>query len=133
MDSSGPVWVRLAQAGGGELVDVLTLPGNDGTRAISEIGVPWATGISVDEIPQGQVGSRIELLHLANVVKAQISVRLENGTRETVTATDIDIRAGHVDTPQLADPGAIESIMALYLDETGRVIAATGSIDPASE
>ena len=126
-DASGPVWVRLNQRGVVEFVDVLTAPTSDGKRVIIEIGAPWARGVSVESIAPGQDGSRIELIRVAGATEAELSIVLDSGGMEPITATVLDIQTGRIDVATILDPAAIRSILILYRDDRGRVIAATGA------
>jgi len=134
-DATGPVWVRLVQPGVVELVDVLTVPDTDGNRVIIELGPPWALGMSVESIAPGEEGSRIGLIRVAGATEAQLNLLLDSGGTEPITATNLDIQAGRIDVATIADPATIRSVLVLYRDDRGQVIAATGATfdDDASE
>jgi len=110
-----------------EFVDVLTVPASDGRRGIIETGVPWAKGVCVESIAPGHDGSRIELIRVAGATEAELSILLDSGGLEPISATRLDIQTGHIDIATIVDPATIRSILILYRDDRGRVIAATGA------
>lgn len=125
-DPTGDVWVRIAQEGVAELVDVLTVPAPTGGRTLSQIGVPWAKGVSVDTLGTGQPGSRIGLIRVRDAQVAEVAIRLGDGSQVIVMADREDIGSGWLEVPGIPDPREIRSVLIRYLDAENRVIAATG-------
>ena len=125
-DPSGDVWVRIAQEGVAELVDVLTVPAPTGGRTLSQIGVPWAKGVSVDTLGTGQPGSRIGLIRVRDAEVAEVAIQLGDGSQVIVMADREDIGSGWLEVPGIPDPREIGSVLIRYLDAENRVIAATG-------
>lgn len=124
---NGPAWLHIRQPGVEELVDVLTVPSEDGAgRVIVEAGTPWARGVDLRPLEGG--GVSITLLRIVEADAGEVVLRLSDGT-QVAGSTPIDLSTTapvRVEFPEVS-LDEIGSILIRYVNRDGTVVAAAGA------
>lgn len=127
-DRSGPVWVSLSQPGSTATIEVLTAPAGD-RRGVLQVATPGTGGAWVEVGDAAVVHVRIA--PVAGAVAAMAVARADDGTQVAVT-TDLMAAAvvgGAIDLGPmgLARGEDLATLLVLYLDPDGTVVAAVGN------
>ena len=138
-DPSGPVWVALSPPGTPVVVDVLTVPIRRSLlRGIIEVSTPAGpSGVTVGRAAEWledaagsvpQRGAAIRIPAFDGAASALVMVRAGEGQQFSATVPQADLAARLPITvgPIDAEPEDIETVLVLYLDASGMVIAVTG-------
>lgn len=127
-DLSGPVWVRVSQAGGGSVpLDVLTEQASNGGRVLVEVRVAWGTPTSVRSLAPDESGSMIVLVGVGGAETADVTIRLTSGQQMVLSADRSDIASGRLALPEISDPTDVRTVLIRWLDDENQVIAATSN------
>lgn len=127
-DPSGPVWVRVSQAGGGSVpLDVLTEQASNGGRVLVEVRVAWGTPTSVRSLAPDESGSMIVLVGVGGAETADVTIRLASGQQMVLSVDRSDIARGRLALPEISDSTDVRTVLIRWLDDKKQVIAATSN------